>query len=203
MQLLPSFSICDNDEVSTSSDFLIVGLGNPGPQYERTRHNIGYLALDELAERTSPMPASLSVHKRANALVAQARLGSRKVILAKPRTFMNLTGGPTKALADFFKIPPANIIVLFDDLEIDFGQVRLRPAGTGAGDHGHNGLKNITKALGTKDYVRAGMGIGRPPGRMEVKSFVLKPFAKKEMDDVPIIVADMADEVERHIATRS
>lgn len=192
--------MCNNGEVSTSSDFLIVGLGNPGPQYERTRHNIGYLALDEIASRTSPMPATLSVHKRSNAMVAETRLGNNKVILAKPRTFMNLTGGPVKALADFFKIPPAHVIVLFDDLEIDFGQVRLRPAGTGAGDHGHNGLKNITKALGTKDYVRAGMGIGRPPGRMEVKSFVLKPFGKKEMDEVPIIVADMADEVEHYLA---
>lgn len=184
---------------SQNKEFLIVGLGNPGPQYERTRHNIGYLALDELASRTSPMPASLSVHKRSNAMIAETRLGNTKVILAKPRAFMNVTGGPVKALADFFKIPPAQVIVLFDDLEADFGTVKIAPLG--AGDHGHNGLKNITKALGTKDYIRAGMGIGRPPGRMEVKSYVLKPFGKKEADELPIIVADMADEIERFIAS--
>lgn len=177
--------------------FLIVGLGNPGAEYARTRHNIGAMGVDELATRAFPMAATLSIHKRSRALVAETRLNDSRVILAKPLCFMNLSGGPVKALADFYKIPPSRTIVLFDDLELDFGVVRLRPGG---GDHGHNGLRSITKALG-KDYVRAGMGIGRPPGRMDVGSFVLKPFSTKEQAELPFICSDVADEVERYLTT--
>lgn len=177
--------------------FLIVGLGNPGAEYADTRHNIGAAALDELATRTTPMPASLSAHKRTNTLVAESRLGQVRVVLARTRSYMNLSGGPVKALSQFYKIPPQRIIVMFDDLELGFGEVKLR---AGGGDHGHNGLRDITKALG-KDYIRAGIGIGRPPGRMDVASFVLKPFSKQERAEVPIICADAADAVERWVTT--
>ena len=173
---------------------LIVGLGNPGPKYDGTRHNIGAMLIDELCSRTSPMPATLSVHKRTNTEIAQTRLGGQAVILARPRSFMNVSGGPVKALAAYFDVRPAHIIVAHDEMELDFGAVRLR---TGGGDHGHNGLKSITKSLGTKDYQRLALGIGRPPGRMDPASYVLKPFPTAEAADVAIMLADAADEVER------
>lgn len=172
--------------------FLIVGLGNPGPKYSGTRHNIGFEVVDELAAAASPMPAGFSVHKRSNAEIAETRLGDTKVVLAKPRTFMNLSGGPVKALADFFKVPVAQLIVIHDDLDLDFGAVKLRPGG---GDRGHNGLRSTTKSLGTRDYLRLSVGIGRPPGRMDPASFVLRPFTRAEQADVPIIRADAADAV--------
>ncbi|MDO5097217.1 MAG: aminoacyl-tRNA hydrolase [Corynebacterium sp.] len=189
--------------MNADSPVLIVGLGNPGEKYANTRHNIGVQALEELASRASGMPATFSAHKKSNALIAETTLAGRKVILARPRSFMNLSGGPVKAVADFFKVPLGNVIVLFDDLELDFGVVKLRAPGVdkhATGDHGHNGLRSITKAMG-KNYIRAGIGIGRPPGRMDVSSFVLKPFSKQEQADIPIMCADIADEVERFLTT--
>ncbi|APT92936.1 peptidyl-tRNA hydrolase [Corynebacterium phocae] len=175
------------------STTLIIGLGNPGPKYSGTRHNIGFDVIDELASRVSPMPAALSVNKKTNTDIAEIPAGnllSGKVILARPRSFMNLSGGPVKALAQYFGVSPADLIVIHDELEMEFGQVRLR---TGGGDHGHNGLRSITKSLGTKDYQRLSVGIGRPPGRMDPASYVLKPWAKKESSELPIICADAAD----------
>ncbi len=169
---------------------LIVGLGNPGPQYVATRHNAGYAVIDELCDRAG---VSLSVHKKTNtevAEVAAGRLVPGKAILARPRSFMNLSGGPIKALAQYFRVPPANIVVIHDELELDFGSVRLR---LGGGDHGHNGLRSTTKSLGTKEYQRLAVGIGRPPGRMDPAAFVLKPWAKKDAEELPIICADAAD----------
>ncbi len=176
-----------------SDTILIVGLGNPGAKYAGTRHNIGHDVADELADR---LFASFSLHKKTNAFLAEGRSGDRKVIVAKPACFMNLSGGPVSALAKYFSVAPANIVVVHDELELDFGVVKLR---RGGGDHGHNGLKSTTKSLGTKDYQRLSVGIGRPPGRMDPASFVLKPFAKQEQADVPIICADAADEIERSL----
>ncbi|QBB94035.1 Peptidyl-tRNA hydrolase 1 [Corynebacterium pseudotuberculosis] len=181
-----------------TSPFLIVGLGNPGPQYATTRHNVGYMAIDELLTRASPMPARLSAHKKTNVMAAKTRIGNTKVILATPRCFMNLSGGPVRSIANFFNIPPSRVIVLFDDLELNFSEVKAK---IGGGDHGHNGLRSVTQSLGTKDYFRVGIGIGRPPGRMEPKTFVLKPFSKKELLEIPIACADAADEVERIITS--
>ncbi|AGF71956.1 aminoacyl-tRNA hydrolase [Corynebacterium halotolerans] len=181
----------------TDSPILIVGLGNPGPKYADTRHNIGVRVLEELADRVRPMPASLTVHKRSNTEIAElpaGRLGARKVVLARTRSFMNLSGGPVKALATYFAVAPADVIVIHDELELDFGVVRLR---TGGGDHGHNGLKSVTKSLGTKDYQRLAIGIGRPPGRMDPAGFVLKPFTRTEQSELPFICSDAADEIER------
>src|SRR5699024_1784 len=141
----------------SSEALLVVGLGNPGPKYERTRHNIGFDAAEELAERHG---GNFSAHKRTNADVAEINIRGRKVIVAKPRTFMNVSGGAVKALANYFKISPANIVVIHDELDMAFGEVRLR---RGGGDHGHNGLRDTTKALGTKEYYRLSCGVGRPP----------------------------------------
>lgn len=173
------------------SPLLVVGLGNPGPKYVGTRHNIGFEVVEELVSRNY---ANFSVHKRSNTDIAQLP----GLIVAKPRSFMNLSGTPIRALCDFFKIPPAGILVIHDELDLDFGEVKLRQGG---GDHGHNGLKSTTKSIGTKDYWKLSVGIGRPPGRMDAASFVLKPFSKKEMESVPIMAADGADLVEKHLAS--
>ncbi|GAB3596415.1 aminoacyl-tRNA hydrolase [Corynebacterium faecale] len=171
------------------SPVLVVGLGNPGPKYVGTRHNIGFEVVEELVARNH---ANFSVHKRSNTETAQLP----GMIVAKPRSFMNLSGTPIRSLCDFFKISPANVIVVHDELELDFGELKLRQGG---GDHGHNGLKSTSKSLGTKDYWKLSVGIGRPPGRMDAASFVLKPFSKQEQDNVPIMAADGADLVENHL----
>lgn len=173
------------------NSFLIVGLGNPGPKYAGTRHNIGFDVVDEIAGQNY---TSFSVHKKSNTELAETRLGSAKLVLAKPRSFMNLSGGPIKALLQYFSINPAQLIVVHDELELDFGVVKHR---FGGGDHGHNGLRSTTKSLGTKDYQRLSVGIGRPPGRMDPASFVLKPWSKQENAEIPIICADAADEIIR------
>lgn len=173
------------------NSFLIVGLGNPGPKYAGTRHNIGFDVVDEIAGQNY---TSFSVHKKSNTELAETRLGSAKLVLAKPRSFMNLSGGPIKALLQYFSMNPAQLIVVHDELELDFGVVKHR---FGGGDHGHNGLRSTTKSLGTKDYQRLSVGIGRPPGRMDPASFVLKPWSKQEKAEIPIICADAADEIIR------
>lgn len=163
---------------------LVVALGNPGPKYEMTRHNVGVLALEELLSRTG---RSLSVHKRTNTLVAEAP----GVVFARTRDYMNLSGGPVKALMGYFG--SSQLIVLHDELEADFGTVTVRTGG----DRGHNGLRSISKALGHQNYTKVSLGIGRPPGRMSPAAFVLKPFSRAEQEELPIICADAADEVEK------
>ena len=179
------------ETIERVTPLLVVGLGNPGPKYAGTRHNIGFDVADELA---GELLSSFSVHKKTNTEVAEAMAGGRKIICAKPRSFMNLSGGPIKALAQYFHLSAADIIVIHDELELDFGAIKLR---TGGGDHGHNGLRSTTKSLGTKDYQRLSIGIGRPPGRMDPASFVLKPWAKQEKAEIPILCADAVEEVLR------
>lgn len=173
-----------------SAPFLIVGLGNPGASYQATRHNVGFMVLDELAERYN---SSFQVHKKSNSEVVGARLGDHSLILAKPRTFMNLSGGPIRGLCDFYKIPAEKVIVVHDELDLEFGQVRLKKGG---GENGHNGLRSTSQTLGTKDYLRIRVGIGRPPGRMEPASYVLRPFSKQEAADLGAICATAADAAE-------
>ncbi|GJF32842.1 peptidyl-tRNA hydrolase [Kitasatospora sp. NE20-6] len=168
--------------------WLIVGLGNPGDGYARNRHNIGFMVADLLAERIG---ARFKAHK-SRAQVAEGRLGGRRVVLAKPMTFMNLSGGPTTGLRDFYKVPNAAVVAVHDELDLDYAALRLK---CGGGDNGHNGLKSLTRSLGP-DYHRVRCGIGRPPGRMEVADFVLKDFSAAERKDLDWFVDRSADAVE-------
>ncbi|MFF0816054.1 aminoacyl-tRNA hydrolase [Rhodococcus sp. NPDC003318] len=177
--------------MSDSTDTaLVVGLGNPGPQYEKTRHNIGFMVVETLADRER---ARLSVHKKSGAEAVTVRIAGRQVILAKPRSYMNLSGKPVAALARFFSVEPANIVVVHDELDLDFGTLRLK---LGGGEGGHNGLRSISQALGTKDYLRTRVGIGRPPGRMDPADYVLKPFSSVERKELDLIREEAADAVE-------
>ncbi|MFI6440915.1 aminoacyl-tRNA hydrolase [Streptomyces sp. NPDC050759] len=174
--------------------WLIVGLGNPGPEYAANRHNVGFMVADLLAERVG---GRFKRAGKAQAQVVEGRIGppgpgSRRVVLAKPMSFMNLSGGPVNALKDFYKVPVANIVAIHDELDIDFGTLRLK---LGGGDNGHNGLKSMTKAFGS-EYHRVRFGIGRPPGRMQVADFVLKDFSSSERKELDYFVDRAADAVE-------
>jgi len=177
--------------------WLVVGLGNPGPQYAGNRHNVGQMVLDELASRCRQAWRS----HRSRAVVAEVRLGvlpggapGPRVVLAKPSTYMNLSGGPVAGLAQFLSIDPSRVLVVHDELDIPFGELRLK---RGGGEGGHNGLRDISKALGTKDYVRVRCGVGRPPGRMDPADFVLRDFSTTERKEVPILLVEGADAVEQ------
>jgi PTH1 family peptidyl-tRNA hydrolase len=171
--------------------WLVVGLGNPGPGYATHRHNVGQMALAELADRFS---ATFKTHK-ANATVAEGRIapGAAKLVLAKPNTFMNLSGGPVAALLRFFSIDASRLIVLHDDLDLPFDTVRLK---SGGGHGGHNGIRDIAAAIGTPDFARVRIGIGRPPGRQDAADFVLTPFTKAEREVLPSLLTDAADATE-------
>ncbi|WP_431774646.1 aminoacyl-tRNA hydrolase [Streptomyces cucumeris] len=176
-----------------TSPWLVVGLGNPGGEYAANRHNVGFMVADLLAER---MGARFKAHK-SRAQVVEGRIGppgpgSRRVVIAKPMSFMNLSGGPTTALRDFYKVPVDHVVAVHDELDIDYGALRLK---VGGGDNGHNGLKSITKSLGP-DYARVRFGIGRPPGRMDVAAFVLKDFSSAERRELDYFVDRAADAVE-------
>lgn len=176
-----------SDETDTA---VVVGLGNPGPQYEKTRHNVGFMVADVLAGRVG---GKFSAHKRSGAEIVQTRLVGRQVILAKPRSYMNLSGGAVSGLARFFSVEPENIVVIHDELDLDFGTVRLKQGG---GEGGHNGLRSISQSLGTKDYLRTRVGIGRPPGRQDPADYVLKPFSTVERKELDLVCEEAADAVE-------
>ncbi|AJW79521.1 aminoacyl-tRNA hydrolase [Clavibacter michiganensis] len=170
---------------------LVVGLGNPGPQYAGTRHNVGQMALDVLADR---MRATFRSH-RANAQVAEGRAvpGGPKLILAKPSSFMNLSGGPVANLLKYFSLEPAQLVVAHDELDIPFDSMKLKQGG---GHGGHNGIRDIISSVGTGDFTRVRIGIGRPPGRQDAADFVLKPFSSTERQVLPNVLEDAADAVE-------
>lgn len=177
--------------------WLIVGLGNPGVGYAGNRHNVGAMVIDELVRRDG---GSLRTHK-SRAKAAELRLGTLpggvpgpKAVVAVPLTYMNESGGPVAGLMQFFKVPPERVVVVHDELDIDFAQLRLK---LGGGEGGHNGLRSITKSLGTKDYLRVRVGIGRPPGRMDAASYVLKDFSPSERPELDFLLPDAADAVER------
>lgn len=180
---------------SSTPVWLVVGLGNPGPSYAGHRHNIGYLVTDELARR---MGASFRAHKTGRADVVEGRLGTPgqpgpRVVLARPRSYMNEVGGPVKALATFYKVPPERVVAIHDELDIPFDTMRVK---LGGGDNGHNGLKSMRSSLGTGDFHRVRVGIGRPPGRQEVADFVLSNYSSTERKVVPFTVDTAADAVE-------
>lgn len=167
---------------------LIVGLGNPGTQYAGNRHNIGAMVTDVLADRIG----ARFTHKSA-CDVADGRLAGVRVILAKPRSYMNVSGPPVAALARFFKIPAAAVLVIHDELDIPFAAIRVKQGG---GEGGHNGLRSISASLGTRDYPRVRVGIGRPPGRMDAADYVLRDFSSIERPEVPLLRELAADAVE-------
>ncbi len=169
---------------------LVVGLGNPGPDYAETRHNVGLRVVELLAARAGG--GRFSRHKT-NADVLEARLAGRRVVLAKPRTYMNVSGGPVAGLLRYFSVPAAELVVVHDDLDLGFGVIRLK---RGGGEGGHNGLRSITASIGTRDYLRARFGIGRPPGRQDPADFVLKRFSAAERKDVELAVDLAADAIE-------
>nr|WP_173057833.1 aminoacyl-tRNA hydrolase [Phytohabitans houttuyneae] len=174
--------------------WLVVGLGNPGREYTGNRHNVGFMVADLLAKR---MGARFGRHKRAVADVAEGRLvpGGPRLVLAKPLTYMNLSGGPVAALSQFYKIPVGNIVAVHDELDLGFGTVRAK---VGGGEGGHNGLRSMSKSLGSKDYVRVRFGIGRPPGRQDPADYVLSDFSSTERKELEFLVdraADVADVV--------
>jgi PTH1 family peptidyl-tRNA hydrolase len=172
---------------------LVVGLGNPGPEYAAHRHNIGFMVADLLAGRIG---ARFSRHRKARAQVAEGFLGGpggRKLILAEPQSFMNLAGGPVSGLAGFYSVTPARIVVIHDELDIPFGAVRVK---SGGGEGGHNGLRSISKSLGTRDYLRVRCGIGRPPGRQDPADFVLRGFSTVERKELDLLLERAADAAE-------
>lgn len=169
--------------------WVVVGLGNPGPEYARTRHNIGYRVVDELATQ---MRVNLTRHRRSNADTADTLVESGRIILMKSRTFMNESGGPVSGVVKYANVAPTNIVVIHDELDIPFGVIRIK---AGGGDGGHNGIKSIKKSLGSGDFYRVRVGIGRPPGRQDPADFVLKPFNSSERVEVDAVIASAADAV--------
>jgi len=172
--------------------FLVVGLGNPGPAYRGNRHNVGFMVLGVLAERVG---GRFSKHK-ARADVIEGRLGpppAPRVVLAEPRSYMNESGGPVAGLCGFYKIPVERLVVVHDELDLPYGSLRLK---RGGGDNGHNGLRSITRSLGSREYLRVRFGIGRPPGRMDPADYVLRDFSPAERKDLDYNVDRAADAVE-------
>ncbi len=174
--------------------WLIVGLGNPGPKYAGNRHNVGFMVVDLLAKRTG---VKFGRHRKAVAEVAETRLGygadAPHLVLAKPLTYMNLSGGPVTALGNFYKVPVSQIVAVHDELDIPYGQLRLKVSG---GEGGHNGLRSMSSSLSTKDYVRLRFGIGRPPGRQDPADYVLSDFSAVERKELEFLVDRAADAVE-------
>jgi PTH1 family peptidyl-tRNA hydrolase len=178
----------------STAPWLVVGLGNPGREYAGNRHNAGFMVADLLAGR---LGARFSRHRKAVAEVAEGRLGvgvdAPRLVLAKPLTYMNLSGGPVAGLAQFYKVPTSRIVAVHDELDIPYGALRLK---VGGGEGGHNGLRSMSRSLGTKEYVRVRFGIGRPPGRQDPADYVLSDFSSAERKELEFLVDRAADAVE-------
>jgi peptidyl-tRNA hydrolase, PTH1 family len=172
----------------TIDTFLLIGLGNPGREYKDTRHNFGFMLIDRIAVRLN----ARGMKVQSKAIVTDAMYEDRKLILAKPQTYMNLSGQSVQGLVHFYKIPLTNLMVLSDDLDIPFGTIRIRAAG---GPGGQRGLSSVIESLGTKDFPRLRLGIGRPPGRMDPANFILQDFSRDEMKSISEILDAGADAV--------
>lgn len=173
--------------VGLNKVILLVGLGNPGDDYVLTRHNIGFLALDDFVEKTDGMEAWVQ-KKDLKCLLSSGRLGDCRIIAIKPTTFMNLSGEAVQAAINFYKISPDNLMVIHDDLDVDFGQIRLRRGGSSAG---HNGIKSVSKHIG-EDYGRIRVGIGpKKPTRITSESFVLQNFSDDEQSQLPNLTREV------------
>lgn len=175
----------------SDNTWLVVGLGNPGPDYSGNRHNVGQMVLDVLGARLGGKFGA----SKARAAVLEGRLGigGPRLVLAKPLTYMNLTGGPVSALARFYGIEPDHVVAVHDEIDIPFNTIKIK---IGGGEGGHNGLRDISKALTTKEYVRIRVGVGRPPGRQEAADYVLRDFGTAEKKDLAILLEEAADAVE-------
>jgi len=180
--------------------WLVVGLGNPGPTYASTRHNIGYMVADALALRMGGTAKNLGwkKHKSGRADIVEGRLAGERVVLGRARTYMNESGGPVSTLTKFFDVQADRLIVVHDELDLDFGRLRVK---LGGGDNGHNGLRSIRQSIATGDFYRVRCGIGRPPGRQTVEDYVLKPYSSVERKDLPVTIEVAADAVERLVST--
>jgi PTH1 family peptidyl-tRNA hydrolase len=169
---------------------LVVGLGNPGPKYADTRHNVGFMVVERLAARGG---ARFKAHRGNAADVAEARIAGTRVVLVKPRSYMNLSGGPVASVVRYYRVPVDRLVVVHDDIDLAFGAIRVK---RGGGEGGHNGLRSISQSLNTKDYLRVRFGIGRPPGRQDPADFVLRRFSAAERAEVDLAVELCADAVE-------
>lgn len=173
--------------------WLVVGLGNPGTQYERTRHNVGFRVVDELERRHGPVV----FRTKLGAAVGEAKLGGERVLLCKPMEFMNVSGEAVGRVAGFWKIRPSETIVVYDDIDLPFGRLKL----AGAGGHGgHNGVRSIIGSLGAPDFLRVRFGVGRPPGGHDAANYVLAPFSRTEEASLPQLTRAAADAVEATVA---
>lgn len=180
--------------MSDGDSWLIVGLGNPGPEYAATRHNVGFLVVDELARRHG---GRFRPHKRARAQVVETHVAGRRAVLVKPQTYMNESGQAVAPLRVFYRVDPDRLAVVHDELDLPFGSLRLK---LGGGDNGHNGLRSLRQSLGTGDFHRARFGVGRPPGRMDPSVYVLRGFSAAERPEVDVHVVRAADAVESLLA---
>ncbi|MBI3162766.1 MAG: aminoacyl-tRNA hydrolase [Chloroflexi bacterium] len=172
--------------MTPESTYLLIGLGNPGREYKDTRHNIGFMLVDRLAVRLDARGMKL----QSKAVVMSTMYEERRIILAKPQTYMNLSGQSAQGLLHFYKIPIENLLVAHDDLDLPFGTIRIRPGG---GPGGQRGMASTIEKLGTKDFLRLRLGIGRPPGRMDPKDYVLQMFSKDDIKFLPEILDRAAD----------
>jgi peptidyl-tRNA hydrolase, PTH1 family len=169
--------------------YVVVGLGNPGPSYALNRHNAGYMVADLLASR---LGARFALQRRTRCEVLDTRIAGVPVTLAKPRLYMNESGGPVKAVCEFYKVTPDRLVVVHDELDLPYGVLRLK---FGGGDNGHNGLKSVSRVLGTREYYRVRLGVGRPPGRQDPAEYVLRDFSAAERKDLDLNIDRAADAV--------
>jgi len=172
--------------MTPETTYLLIGLGNPGREYRDTRHNVGFMLIDRLIVRLN----ARGMKVQSKAIVTTATYEDRKVILAKPQTYMNLSGQSAQGLLNFYKIPVENMMIAHDDLDIPFGMIRIRPKG---GPGGQGGMASTISQLGTKDFPRLRIGIGRPPGRMDPAAYVLQNFSREEMKVLSEIVDRAAE----------
>jgi PTH1 family peptidyl-tRNA hydrolase len=183
----------NNEPLPSGGVYLVVGLGNPGREYRNTRHNMGFLALDHLAAHWS----ITALKVQGKAIISTAQYAGNKVILAKPQTYMNLSGQAVSALMNFYKVPLEHLLVIHDDVDIPFGTIRIRPGG---GFGGQKGVGSIIEKLGTQEFARMRLGVGRPPGQMDTANYVLQSFSKEDEEFLQSVFAKSDEAVETFIA---
>jgi len=179
----------NNEPLPSGGVYLVVGLGNPGREYRNTRHNMGFLALDHLAAHWS----ITTLKVQGKAIISTAQYAGNKVILAKPQTYMKLSGQAVSALMNFYKVPLEHLLVIHDDVDIPFGTIRIRPGG---GFGGQKGVGSIIEKLGTQEFARMRLGVGRPPGQMDTANYVLQSFSKEDEEFLQSVFAKSDEAVE-------